>query len=100
MSSMETTQVRAPKVTRGGGSLQAVRVVAARELREHLLGARFRLISATTLMLVALSTLAGTINYRVQVQQYQMDVERAEQKLHEATTWSEIQLLLVRPPAP
>src|SRR5436305_1558676 len=33
-----------------------VRAVAGRELREHLVGARFRLISCTTLILVALST--------------------------------------------
>jgi ABC-type transport system involved in multi-copper enzyme maturation permease subunit len=77
-----------------------VRAIAARELREHLSSARFRLISATSLILVALSTLAGIFNYRVQAEQYRMDIERNEQKLHEATTWSEVQPLLVRPPAP
>src|SRR5689334_1999679 len=77
-----------------------VRAVAGRELREHLVGARFRLILCTTLILVALATLAGTFNYRVQAEQYQTAVARGEQKLREATTWSEIQPLLVRPPAP
>jgi len=81
-------------------ALSAVRAIAVRELREHLAGARFRLISATTLILVVLSTLAGIFNYRVQSEQYRTAVARNEQKLHEATTWSEIQPLLVRPPAP
>jgi ABC-type transport system involved in multi-copper enzyme maturation permease subunit len=88
------------KVKHKPNALSAVRAIAARELREHLSGARFRLISATTLILVALSTLAGIFNYRVQAEQYRMDLARNEQKLHEATTWSEIQPLLVRPPAP
>ena len=88
------------KVKHNPNTLSVVRAIAARELREHLSGARFRLISATTLILVALSTLAGIFNYRVQAEQGQMGLERNEQKLHEATTWSEIQPLLVRPPAP
>jgi ABC-type transport system involved in multi-copper enzyme maturation permease subunit len=98
--SSNTTLMDGSKMKRDAGSLSVVRAIARRELGEHLLGARFRLISVTTLILVGLSTLAGTFNYRVQVEQYRMDIERNEQKLHEATTWSEIQPLLVRPPAP
>ncbi|HYJ47475.1 MAG TPA: ABC transporter permease subunit [Pyrinomonadaceae bacterium] len=92
--------MNASKVRRHAGRLAVVRAIAARELREHLLGTRFRLISATTLILVALSTLAGIFNYRLQVEQYQTGIARGEQKLHEATTWSEVQPLLVRPTAP
>jgi ABC-type transport system involved in multi-copper enzyme maturation permease subunit len=58
------------------------------------------LILATTLALVVLSTLAGIFNYQVQAEQYRMAAGRAEQKLREATTWSDLQPILVRPPAP
>ena len=58
------------------------------------------MILATTLMLVALSTLSGISNYRVQTEQYRVAAARAEQKLREATTWSDLQLMLVRPVAP
>lgn len=77
-----------------------VRAIAAREMREHILSVRLMMILATTLLLVVLSTLAGIFNYRIQVEQYQVAVARAEQKLHEATTWSELQPILVRAPAP
>jgi ABC-type transport system involved in multi-copper enzyme maturation permease subunit len=77
-----------------------VRAIAARELREHLRSARFVMILATTLVLVVLSTLSGIFNYRVQVEQYQIDVARSEQKLKEATTWSELQPIVVRPVTP
>lgn len=77
-----------------------VRAVAARELREHLLSLRLVLILATTLALVVLSTLSGISNYRVQIKQYGMAQARGAQKLREATTWSELQTILVRPVAP
>jgi ABC-type transport system involved in multi-copper enzyme maturation permease subunit len=77
-----------------------VRAIAGRELREHLRSARFVMILATTLVLVVLSTLSGVFNYRVQVEQYQIGVARGEQKLKEATTWSELQPIVVRPTTP
>jgi len=83
-----------------GNAASVVRAIAARELREHLLSARLILILATTLALVVISTLAGIFNYRVQAEQYRLAVARAEQKLREATTWSDLQTILVRPPAP
>jgi ABC-type transport system involved in multi-copper enzyme maturation permease subunit len=83
-----------------GSALPVLRVVTARELREHLRSARFVMILATTLVLVVLSTLAGVFNYRVQVEQYQIGVARGEQKLKEATTWSELQPIVVRPVTP
>lgn len=101
MSSIDSRQERLPALTRNNNrAASVVRAVAARELREHILSARLMLILATTLVLVVLSTLAGIFNYRVQVEQYQMAVARSEQKLREATTWSELQTILVRPPAP
>src|SRR5947209_9273904 len=100
MSSVDKTEMNATSAKRNVGALGIVRVIAARELRDHLVSARFRLIVGTTLVLTLLSTLAGTFNYRVQAEQYQMSVERAEQKLHEATTWSELQPILVRAVAP
>ncbi|HEV7377548.1 MAG TPA: ABC transporter permease subunit [Pyrinomonadaceae bacterium] len=83
-----------------GNAVSIVLAIAARELREHLLSARLMMILATTLALVVLSTLAGIFNYRVQAEQYRMAAARAEQKLREATTWSDLQPILVRPPAP
>jgi ABC-type transport system involved in multi-copper enzyme maturation permease subunit len=77
-----------------------VRAIAARELREDILSARLMLILATTLALVVLSTLSGISNYRVQAEQYQVATARAGQKLREATTWSDLQPILVRPVAP
>lgn len=101
MSNMDSRPERLPLLTRSKGkSGSVVRAIAARELREHILSARLMLILATTLALVVLSTLAGISNYRVQAEQYRMAVARAEQKLREATTWSDLQVMLVRPPAP
>jgi ABC-type transport system involved in multi-copper enzyme maturation permease subunit len=98
---MDSRQERLPVLTRStGNAVSVVRTIAARELREHILSARLMLILATTLALVVLSTLAGIFNYRVQAEQYRMAVARAEQKLREATTWSDLQTILVRPPAP
>ncbi|HKC65337.1 MAG TPA: ABC transporter permease, partial [Pyrinomonadaceae bacterium] len=92
--------MNAARAKRNVGTLSVVRAITARELRDHLASARFKLIVGTTLVLTLLSTLAGTFNYRVQAEQYQTSVERARQKLHEATTWSELQPVLVRAVAP
>ncbi|MDQ3819593.1 MAG: ABC transporter permease subunit, partial [Acidobacteriota bacterium] len=100
MNRIDAAQANLPKAAHTGGRFAIVRAVAARELRDHLLGARFRLIVGTALVLTLLSTLAGTFNYRAQLEQYQTSLERARQKLHEATTWSELQAVLVRPVAP
>src|SRR5205085_5610908 len=100
MNSANSSQMKATRAKRNVWALGIVRAIAARELRDHLVSARFRLILGTTLVLTLLSTLAGTFNYRVEAEQYQMSVERAEQKLHEATTWSELQPILVRAVAP
>jgi ABC-type transport system involved in multi-copper enzyme maturation permease subunit len=102
MSDTDSIEERLPLLTRPSTEKPAsvVRVIAARELREHLLSARLMLIVATTLALVVLSTLAGISNYRVQAEQYRLALARSEQKLHEATTWSDLQQILVRPPAP
>jgi ABC-type transport system involved in multi-copper enzyme maturation permease subunit len=101
MNSIDSRQERLPVLTRSTGKAASiVRVIAARELREHILSARLMLILATTLALVVLSTLAGISNYRVQAEQYRMALARGEQKLREATTWSDLQTILVRPPAP
>ena len=100
MNGMDEAQADFSKVTRTAGALSVVRAIAARELRDHLVSARFRLILVTTLALVLLSTLAGTFNYRAQAEQYETALERARQKLREATTWSEFQPILVRAVAP
>lgn len=95
---MDSRQTRVQGLA--GSRASVVRAIAIREMREHLLSVRLVLILATTLALVVLSTLSGISNYRVQVEQYRIAVERGEQNLREATTWSELQLLLVRPPSP
>jgi ABC-type transport system involved in multi-copper enzyme maturation permease subunit len=102
MSSLDSRQMGLPALPlrSGGVAVSVVRAIAARELREHILSARLIMIVATTLVLVVLSTLSGISNYRVQAEQYQVAAARAEQKLREATTWSDLQPILVRPIAP
>ncbi|MDT4955594.1 MAG: type transport system permease protein [Acidobacteriota bacterium] len=101
MSSIDSRQERLPLLTRSTAKLvSVVRAIATRELREHILSARLMMILATTLVLVVLSTLSGISNYRVQAEQYKIAAARAEQKLREATTWSDLQPILVRPLAP
>jgi ABC-type transport system involved in multi-copper enzyme maturation permease subunit len=101
MSGIDSRKELLPVVTRStGGPASVVLAIAARELREHILSARLMMILATTLVLVVLSTLSGISNYRVQAEQYQAAAVRAQQKLREATTWSDLQPILVRPLAP